>query len=61
MPKQSRLGAILFLPFENRTFFVWFSNGRNKMAVFSIPKPDFKSVQKMTIWNPDGPVFGGSL
>jgi hypothetical protein len=34
---------------------------KNKMAIFSIRKPDLKSVPKMTIGIPDGPVFGGSL
>jgi hypothetical protein len=39
--------------------FVWFSNGK-KWAP-TIQKPDTKSVRNMTIWIPDGPVFGGSL
>jgi hypothetical protein len=42
-------------------FFVRFSNGFNKMAAKAIQKPDLKSVRKMTIQIPDGPVFGGSL
>jgi hypothetical protein len=33
----------------------------NKMAAKTIWKPDTKSVQKMTIGKPDGPVFGGVL
>ncbi len=45
-----------------------FWNGFNKMAAnygshlaFSIRKPDTKSVRKIIIQIPDGPVFGGSL
>jgi hypothetical protein len=30
----------------------------NKMAAKAIQKPDTKSVRKMTILNPDSPVFG---
>jgi hypothetical protein len=33
----------------------------NKMAAKTIRKPDTKSVWKMTIQIPDGPVLGGSL
>jgi hypothetical protein len=41
--------------------FVRFLNGFNKMVAKAIRKPDFKSVLKMTIRIPDGPVFSGSL
>jgi hypothetical protein len=42
-------------------FFVRFSNGFNKTAAKAIRKPNLKSVRKMTIRIPDGPVFGGAL
>jgi hypothetical protein len=47
---------------------VRFSNGFDKMAAnygshlaFTVRKSDTKSVRKMTIWKPDGTVFGGVL
>jgi hypothetical protein len=51
MPKQSRLV---------RKYPVRISNGKNKIAA-TIWNPDTKSVQKMTIWIPDSPVFSGLL
>jgi hypothetical protein len=41
---------------------IFFIIKRSRLVVITtIWKPDTKSVRKMTISNPDGPVFGGSL